>query len=391
MGGAQSRSNGVRILFLCGSLEPGRDGVGDYTARLAAELRSQGHDCLCAAIDDRFIEQDSVENGLVRGPGFLRLSRKKSWAARMEVLWKKVAEFHPDWVSLQFVPYGFHPKGMPFLLPGRLGSIRGEFNWHMMFHELWIDPRASWYAWVISRLQRANISHLYRSTRPKMVHTSNKNYAHKLAAVGISASVLPLFSNIERANSDPSLRKKIVRDICYQIDNRDAWIFIFFGTIHPGWDVDVFLNRISEVARKANKKAVVLLSIGKNPCQESAPLSRLRKIKTGFLDFREIGELRPAEISQYLQAADFGVATTPLRLLGKSGSAAAMASHGIPVVVPRADVRLDRAILDKKGIVPVDGFFEEKLLNPPKPRDLGSVEDVSRMFLKSLEPANPYR
>lgn len=27
----------MTILFLCGSLEPGRDGVGDYTRRLAGD------------------------------------------------------------------------------------------------------------------------------------------------------------------------------------------------------------------------------------------------------------------------------------------------------------------------------------------------------------------
>lgn len=33
---------GMRLAFICVSLEPGRDGVGDYTRSLAAECIRQG-------------------------------------------------------------------------------------------------------------------------------------------------------------------------------------------------------------------------------------------------------------------------------------------------------------------------------------------------------------
>src|ERR1022692_2576923 len=46
--------------------------------------------------------------------------------------------FNPNWVSLQFVPFGFHPKGLPFGLPRHLMSIIGSRPLHWMFHELWV-------------------------------------------------------------------------------------------------------------------------------------------------------------------------------------------------------------------------------------------------------------
>jgi hypothetical protein len=44
----------MRIVFLCFSLEPGRDGVGDYTRALAGELIRPGHEvCAVAMLKNR--------------------------------------------------------------------------------------------------------------------------------------------------------------------------------------------------------------------------------------------------------------------------------------------------------------------------------------------------
>jgi hypothetical protein len=45
----------LKILFLCGSLEPGRDGVGDCVKNVAGELRIQGHQAAAIALNDGFI------------------------------------------------------------------------------------------------------------------------------------------------------------------------------------------------------------------------------------------------------------------------------------------------------------------------------------------------
>jgi hypothetical protein len=51
----------------------------------------------------------------------------------------------------------------------------------------------------------------------------------------------------------------------------------------------------------------------------------------------EIGELQEARVSNCLSEMDFGISTTPLSLLGKSGSVAAMWEHGLPVIVTRLE------------------------------------------------------
>jgi hypothetical protein len=48
----------MKIIFLCGSLEPGCDGVGDYTRRLAGELIKQGHHIAAVALNDQYLQEE---------------------------------------------------------------------------------------------------------------------------------------------------------------------------------------------------------------------------------------------------------------------------------------------------------------------------------------------
>ncbi len=297
-----------------------------------------------------------------------------------------LGEFRPDLLSLQFVGYGFDPRALPLGLAAKLRTLAAGIPWHVMFHELWIEPEGGWTHRVLSRLQKAHLVDLWRSLGPKLVHTSNENYARRLAEAGISASVLPLFSNIERVDPDPTLRKTLVRGVDPRLDANEVWVFVFFGTIHPGWDVEEFLKRVSEAARKAGKQASLFLSIGKNSGRGAEIWNSMQALKTDSLLFCKIGELSAADVSRHLQAADFGVATTPLGLLGKSGSAAAMASHGLATVVPPVDVVLAREVLEKAGVIPVDALFEQGVWNPPRPLERHSAGKTTDLFLQHLRP-----
>lgn len=371
----------MRIAFVCAGAEPGHDGVGDYTRRLAAELRRRGHAAAILALNDR-----ALGFGLLRGDNELRLSRVTPWSVRLRESREFVEEFRPEVLSLQFVGYGFDPRGLPLGLASKLRTIAAGRPWHVMCHELWIEPKDGWTHRVLSRLQKALLVDLCRTLGPKVVHTSNKNYARRLAGAGISASVLPLFSNIERVAPDPTLRKTLVREFGSGLDDKEVWIFVFFGSIHPGWNVEEFLKRTTEAARKAGKKAALFLSIGKNPGRGAEIWKAMRDGKSESLLFREIGEMSAADVSRHLQAADFGVATTPLSLLRKSGSAAAMASHELATAVPPVDVFLAREVLEKNGLVPLDELFEQGLWNPPKPRESHSAGETAGLFLQQLQP-----
>ncbi|MBC8009655.1 MAG: hypothetical protein H7067_06130, partial [Burkholderiales bacterium] len=69
----------------------------------------------------------------------------------------------------------------------------------------------------------------------------------------------------------------------------------------------------------------------------------------------ETGELDHASVSRLFATADFGIAPHPWALIGKSGAAAAMLEHGLPVLVPRDDWRL-------RGIASPDSPASDPLL-----------------------------
>jgi len=130
----------VRIVFLCGSLDPGRDGVGDYTRRLAGELIRQGVACRAIALNERALTQPVEEVQASEGThsSVLRLPASLSWRERAWRAKAWISEFQPDWVSLQFVPFGFQKKGLPFGLIRVVDGIAGAAKRHVMFHELWL-------------------------------------------------------------------------------------------------------------------------------------------------------------------------------------------------------------------------------------------------------------
>src|ERR1700676_4113974 len=102
-----------KIMLLCGGLEAGADGVGDYCRRLAEELSRLGVQCTVVALNDREISSERSE-GLSTSVQFLRLPEQSSILARSARLSSMLSDWQPDWVSLQFVCYGFHTKGLPF-------------------------------------------------------------------------------------------------------------------------------------------------------------------------------------------------------------------------------------------------------------------------------------
>ena len=48
----------MRIVFICGTLQAGSDGVADYTLRLARELSLHTIDCFFLSLHDRFVPAD---------------------------------------------------------------------------------------------------------------------------------------------------------------------------------------------------------------------------------------------------------------------------------------------------------------------------------------------
>ncbi|MEI8235402.1 MAG: hypothetical protein WCH57_12065 [Verrucomicrobiota bacterium] len=330
----------MRIAFLCGSLESGRDGVGDYTRRLAAECVRQGHACRLIALNDAFISgtvSEKQESEEVSLPS-LRCGEDLPVGERNAAARVFLDGFDPDWISLQFVPYAFHPKGIPWRFARELREIIAGRPLHLMFHELWIGEGGG-YAWkhrLVGAVQRGCIFRLIAALRPRVVHTSNATYIARLQAGGVAAGELPIFGNIPIAPPDAALPPGLLTaGLPLIAPERGAWWFaLFFGILHPEWQPEPFTGTLLSAARQAGKR-VCWISAGRMGAAGEALWERLRQTYGGEIRFIRCGEQPATRISALLRWADFGVAASPWSLLGKSSAAATMIDHGLSVIVPR--------------------------------------------------------
>ena len=319
----------MRLLFLCSCLEPGRDGVGDHVRLLAAACAKQGATVALLAANDPFIDAPDETMG---GIPTLRLPVRMPWPERLEKIGAFRKKFAPDWISLHLVSYGFQPRGLLGKLADVFCGMAGDTPVQLMFHELWLgggEP-TPWRHKLTGFFQRRGILRLLERLRPRVVTTSNPVYATMLRAHGIEATILPLFGNVPMGH-EPGYEISIDRD------NREAWWDgVFFGGLPAEWEPEPFFGMLLEAASQAQRK-VCLILLGR---AGMAGEELWRKMSASYHDrilFVSLGEVRVETISACLREADFGVAASPWQLIGKSGSAAAMLDHGLPVIVTRDD------------------------------------------------------
>lgn len=378
----------IRIVFICSSLEPGKDGVGDYTRKLACTLNNRGSEARIIAINDRRLNNASVWEGTQNDEGtkteVLRLASVLTWNERVKTAKAWISNYNPDWVSLQYVPFGFHLKGLPFNLANNLLQLSSHQRWHIMFHELSVNKDESLKFKIWSWLQVNIIKSLIKNLQPTIIHTNTELYKHRLKEMGFDATVLPLFSNIssiETKNED--VYNNIIPSFIRLYQN-DYLIGTLFGSFDcKRWDMRSLLNKFKPYS--FNKKRAVLVSIGKMSsgveCWEQLKLEYPQVI------FLSLGEQSSEFISHWLSGyTDFGILTTLPELAGKSGSFMAFKEHGIPVVCKEETASLRSFNLPvEKGLVEVTSAKEFQL--PSKQKPVAQLQLVTNMFITALEGA----
>lgn len=295
----------MRICFVQPSLDTGRDGVADYVARLSQELRALGHECRS------FVPQPD------NAADFKSVMR----------------EAPVDWLSLQWVPFGFHPKGLPKWFPKWIEEV-GEFppRRHWMFHELWLglssSDRLRYRLWGFR--QRQITQQLLRRWQPRCVHTQAAFYRSVLEHHDIPAGLLPLFGNV------PIVAGTVSPLEVFRPYPEDEWLrMVHFGRVHPELDLDSWAQDLLARVGYMGKRGLVLFA-GRS-LRNQGWLDACNERFGPDLVFRETGELESAELSRLFRQAHWGLSSTPWQLTDKSGSVAALLEHGLPVLVWRND------------------------------------------------------
>jgi hypothetical protein len=382
--------NRMRIVFLCSSLEPGRDGVGDYTRRLAGELIRQKHAAGAVALNDSgvFESGESIQEGEGIDIPVLRLAARLPWPRRMAEAREWVRRFRPDWISVQFVCFGFDPRGLPFGLGRRLRTIVAGTAVHWMFHELWVG-RERGHAWkyrLWGAMQRRVVLGIYRDLQPRIVHTSIEPYARTLRRHGIDAGLLPIFSNIAVGGSTGWMDREIA-GLGISREERDRWLLLgIFGTIQRPWAPEGWLGPLLDRAAAVGRR-VAVLGIGQLDPEGTERFCSLGE--HGRLLAHHFGPRPAGQISEFLQAIDGGIATVEPSALGKSGAAAAMREHGVPLLLLRREGRAAPDAEPARVRREIDGFMNG-LGRSHRPEPGVLLGETARTLVEKMDD-NPMR
>jgi len=381
----------MRIAFLCNGLEPGRDGVGDYTRRLAAECIRQGHDCRLVGLSDS--EKTTIEDQLCDGIQIecLRCGVDLSWPERFQRARDYLALFEPDWISLQFVPYGFNTKGIAWRVARDLQPVIAGRPLHVMFHELWIGfgEHAPWKERIVGALQWVAIFRMLRALKPRVVNTSNSTYLELLKTGGVSAVELPLFGTIPVTEIAPerSLPPEVLA-AGVTGERSQWWVAITFGTLHPEWQPEPLTGILLRAAKRAGKR-ICWIAAGRLGAVGEGIWRKMKRDYGDEIVFVKSGEQSAEQISALFQIADFGVASSPWNLMGKSSSAASMLDHGLPIIVTREGgktvVSATAATLGDSLFHRCDETLEAKLVEGlPRREPARRVHEICARFINAL-------
>jgi hypothetical protein len=370
----------MNILFLCGGLEPGQDGVGDYSRRLAGEVKRKLHQSTIIAINDgnassvveqyQFDEQESIK--------VLRLPKRLAWSKKCSIIDGWIRAEKPDWISLQFVPFAFQEKGLPFKLADRLKRITGNIKWHIMFHELWVGDENVKF-WILARLQKHLIANLIERISATVVHTHLPLYFDDLKSLGVIAQELPLFSNFSISQVVPETKS-------------DTFRVGFFSQVGFDDRIFKFLINLHQASTRKNLEFQVLLIGGaasiKNFGLKLEALAEFRHkvLYTGFL---------PTElITSELAKCNIGMTPLEYSILGKSGTSAAFLAQGIPMAVPiihrERSPFFDEKLLE--GLVTEPDFekISKASIAAKKLKNTLSLSRIAELFLNDLTSNNKH-
>lgn len=350
---------GKKILFLCGSCESGKDGVGDYTVMLAAQLSRMNQNVSLIALNDKHTILDKEESFDVDGTvlKILRLSKDTAWNRRLASARNWIQAFAPDWISIQYVPFSFNDKGLPFGFAHKLKKLLTNARVHIMFHEIWVGIKKNSPAShsVYKFFQKKIAASLTKKLRPALVNTSNRVYQLELQRVGIESDILPLFSNIPISQIDEAFVDGILRQAGISKTMRHQFeIICVFGSIFPDIKLDAVIEEQVRITGR-QEKHLLLVFMGRTNNDEVA---RLKQQFEKLITVLNLGELSAQKVSSMLQVADKAISITPKEFIGKSGVYAVLKRHNLPVLspfsitIPQYQAEIEKQYRDMEAAAP---------------------------------------
>jgi hypothetical protein len=355
----------MKIFFICSSLEPGRDGAGDQARSLAGQLVKLGHKVMLTSINEQNISERATEDQESESVT-LNVDRLPAvWDAnvKLQIIKSTVEKNRPDWVSLQFVNFGYHKYGLPWKLIMPLRNAIGKTKLNIMFQELWcgIGPAPRPKERILGMLQMGFLKLMLLRLKPSAVFTNNNQYLRMLRKLGVEAKLAPVFGNIALNDFgvdnewNDITDRNILNDIT--LKPKKFLVLGFFGTVYHVEDLAALLANAHKAAEYLGRTLAIVI-IGHGRGVDVRPLVQY----LSDVRYWKLGELSPAMINRAMQLIDIGVITTPASVLNKSSTGSAWLERGIPLLLPKSDLTYSTSLVAR-------GIFQA-----------GSKEDVVACF-----------
>jgi glycosyltransferase involved in cell wall biosynthesis len=313
----------VRIEIIAPSLPPELDGIGDYTALLAAELA--GTDAVRLLVPKGRSYAPVV--GVETVPAFPVERRAGVWE-----LERVVRAARPDWLLIQYNPFSYGKWGLNLSLPAVMRRIRRSTpgtQIAMMVHERYV-PAIDWKLAIMAAWQRPQFHAMGRacdviffSIEPWLLESTRR-------FPGIPLVHLPVGSNvphIEVTRAEARARLKL---------SEETVVLGLFGTAHVS-RLFAHVREAADAVRRSGRPVMVVY-MGPHGNAVRKALGDIPSIAEGPLAADEISR-RLAAVDVYLAPYIDGVST-------RRGAFIAGLQHRL-ATVGTYGVHTDRCLLEE--------------------------------------------
>lgn len=331
--------SGTRVGLVCGYLDPTRDGVADYTRRLAVHLRLAGVEPVVL-----------TTHAWARAAGEGAIGVTDRWDVRgVPSVARALRRLDLDVVHVQFAPsaFGFSRAVglLPLVLPGHvpvIGTLHEYGVWsgdglgHRIRSPLWSAAERRGYADRETLLLTPRAACLLVPS-PEPLDVLRARLGRHVPAV----HQVPIGLNVEVGTGDRAQARAAVRTEIGAA--ADVPLVVFFGFLHPEKALDRLIAAVAAVRVQHPGTQLLLIGGATSHSVPGAAADRLRReleqvVTACGLDGQVhfTGYLPDPAVSRLLLAADAAAFPFDAGVTRKSGSLLAALAAGLPVVATAA-------------------------------------------------------
>lgn len=309
-----------RIVHLVPNLTPTISGVGDYATLLTERLGA----LVPAPRENRLVACGHQRQAVITAPNVINLTGECDTG----MLTRTIRNLAPNGLVINYVGYGYAPRGAPLWLLRAVENIRQrlpDIRVLVMFHELYATGHPWQSAFWLSPLQRYVARCLVELSDSWITNREDSAKWLRQYAPDIPHAVLPVFSNVGEQAIYSSMRR--------------AKIVVFGGSVLRR---ATYLAAGSALFSWAKDQGLEIHDIGP-PITDERLASELKKMNVCFH-----GQLTAADASSQLMDAELGIVAYSGNFVAKSGVFAAYCAHGVcPVLISKLHTPMDGLIADQ--------------------------------------------